>query len=164
MVALGALGVVDCLMPFAKDSLLNIVGVVFYLFYFTLGYQYQASRVETAIKKANAAMVFITTLALSVLLMYVPQGSLTDLLMALNGILMSIGLALLYERRGAHALDHLFGYTYTIYLYSGFFQIAALQVLLHFVSLPPVVYVPLAFLMGLYGPWAMKKAWRKLRH
>lgn len=164
VVALGALGVVDCLMPFAKDSLLNIVGVVFYLFYFALGYQYQASRVETAIKKANAAMVFITTLALSVLLMYVPQGSLTDLLMALNGILMSIGLALLYERRGAHALDHLFGYTYTIYLYSGFFQIAALQVLLHFVSLPPVVYVPLAFLMGLYGPWAMKKAWRKLRH
>lgn len=164
MVALGALGVIDCLMPFAKDSLLNIIGVVFYLFYFALGYQYQASRLETAIKKANAAMVFITTLALSVLLMYVPQGSLTDLLMALNGILMSIGLSLLYERRGGHALDHLFGYTYTIYLYSGFFQIAALQVLLHFVSLPPVVYVPWAFLMGLYGPWAMKKVWRKLRH
>lgn len=43
-------------------------------------------------------------------------------------------------------------------------KLRALQVLLHFVSLPPVVYVPLAFLMGLYGPWAMKKAWRKLRH
>ncbi len=161
--ALAVLALANSLMPFTKDSLLNVAGAAFYMVYFTAGYLYQASRLEQAIKKANAMMVVIMTLALSVVLLHVPQGSLTDLLMALNGILMSIGLAQAYERHGCHGLDHLYGYTYHIYLYSGFFQIMALQGLLHFVSLPPSAYVPLAFLMGLYGPWAMRKAWRRWR-
>lgn len=161
--ALAILALVNCLMPFTKDSLLNAAGVAFYMVYFATGYLYQASRLEQAIKKANAMMLVIMTLALSVVSLHAPQGSLTDLLTALNGILMSIGLALLYERHGCHWLDHLYGYTYHIYLYCGFFQILTLQVLLHFVSLPPSVYVPLAFLTGLYGPWAMRKAWRHWR-
>lgn len=162
-VALVLLALANCLMPFTKDTLFNVAGVAFYMVYFTTGYLYQASRLETAIKKANAMMVVIMTLALSVVLLFVPQGSLTDLLTALNGILMSIGLAQLYERHDCHWLDHLYGHTYHIYLYCGFFQILTLQVLLHFVSMPPVAYVTLAFLTGLYGPWAMRKAWRRMR-
>lgn len=160
---LAVLALTNCLIPFTKDSLLNAVGVAFYMVYFATGYLYQASRLEQAIKKANAMMLVIMTLALSVVSLHAPQGALTDLLTALNGILMSIGLAQLYERHGCHWLDHLYGYTYHIYLYCGFFQILTLQVLLHFVSLPPSVYVPLAFLTGLYGPWAMRKAWRRWR-
>ncbi len=160
---LAVLALTNCLIPFTKDSLLNGVGVAFYMVYFATGYLYQASRLEQAIKKANAMMLVIMTLALSVVSLHAPQGSLTDLLTALNGILMSIGLAQLYERHGYHWLDHLYGYTYHIYLYCGFFQILTLQVLLHFVSLPPAVYVPLAFLTGLYGPWAMRKVWRRVR-
>ena len=162
ILALAALALVNCLMPFTRDSVLNVAGVAFYMVYFTAGYLYRGSRLEQAVKKAKPTGIVIMTLALSVVLLYVPQGSLTDLVMALNGILMSIGLAQVYERRGGHWLDHLYGHTYDIYLYSGFFQIVALQGLLHFVSLPPSVYVPLAFLTGLYGPWAMRKAWRRL--
>ncbi len=157
------LALANCLLPFTKDSLLNLAGVAFYLVYFTAGYLYQASRLEEAIKRASGKMTVIPPLALSVVLLYAPQGSLTDLLMAFNGILMSIGLSQAYKRLGGHWLDHLFGYTYSIYLYSGFFQILSLQVLLHFVSLPPAVYVPLAFVTGLYGPWAVRKAWRRVR-
>ncbi len=160
---LSLLALANCLVPFTKDSPLNVAGVAFYMVYFATGYLYRASRLEQGIKKANAMMLVIMTLALSVVALHAPQGSLTDLLTALNGILMSIGLAQVYERHGCHWLDHLYGHTYHIYLYCGFFQILTLQVLLHFVSLPPSVYVPLAFLAGLYGPWAMRKAWRRWR-
>ena len=162
-IILTALAVVNCLIPFSHDTLLNIVGVAFYMFHFTLGYLYQGSSLETTIKKASATAIFFVTLALSVAVFFIPQNSFTDLLAAVNGILMSIALSQVYERHDCHWLDHLFGYTYDIYLYSSFFQIMTLQVPLHFVSLPPAVYVPVAFLTGLYGPWAMRKVWRRIR-
>ena len=157
------LALLNCLIPFSHDTLLNVVGVAFYMFHFTLGYLYQGSSLEATIKKASATAIFFVTLALSVAVFFVPQNSFTDLLAAVNGILMSIALSQVYEHHDCHLLDHLFGYTYYIYLYSSFFQIMTLQVLLHFVSLPPAVYVPLAFLTGLYGPWAMRKVWRRIR-
>lgn len=160
---LALLAVVNCLMPFTHNTLFNIAGVVFYMVYFTAGYLFQSSHLEAAIKKANATMVFIMTLALSIVLLFVPQSSLTDLITAFNGIALSIGLAQIYERHNCHWLDHLYGYTYHIYLYSSFFHILTLQVLLRFVNLPATIYVPLAFFAGLYGPLALRKVWRKAR-
>ncbi len=163
IIILTALAVVNCLIPFSHDTLLNVVGVVFYMFYFTLGYLYQGSPLEETIKKASATAIFFVTLTLSIAVFFVPQNSFVELLAAVNGILMSIALSMVYQRHDCHWLDHLFGYTYHIYLYSSFFQFLALQVQLRFVNLPPSVYVPLAFLAGLYGPWALRKAWQKAR-
>lgn len=157
------LALLNCLIPFSHDSLFNCVGVAFYMFHFTLGYLFQASPLETAVKNANPLMLFVATLTMSVVLLYVPQNSFVDLLTALNGTLMTMALALLYERHNCHLLDHLYGYTYTIYLFSNFFQIICLQLALHFVSLPPAVFVPMSFLTGLYGPVAMRKVWRKMK-
>ncbi len=164
LAVLVVLALVNCLMPFSHDSLLNIVGVIFYMFYFTLGYLFQASPLEAAIKRTSAPVLLAVTLALSVAVLFGPQNSLVDMLASVNGIVMTMALALVYERRGCHWLDHLYGYTYTIYLYHSFFQIFSLQVLLHFVSLPPVVYVPTAFLLGLYGPWVFSKVRHKMLH
>ena len=99
----------------------------------------------------------LLTLAFSILMLATPHFNLKEQLTALNGILLSIALGRIYEMKGCTFLNHLYGHTYTIYLFSGLFQILSLQVLLHFVSLPPHLFIPLAFFTGVYGPWLIDR-------
>lgn len=148
---------INIFMPFTKESLLNVVGVVYYMLYFLIGYDYKGSRIEETIKRVNGWCILAITLPISIVFLFIPYFYSYDILSAMNGIFLSIGLAKIYENSGCRFLDHLYGLTYYIYLYSGLFQILSLQVLLHFIPLPPAAYIPLGFLTGLYGPVCMFK-------
>lgn len=148
---------INVFIPFTKDSLLNISGVVYYMVYFIIGYDYRDSRLEEKIRKANGWYIFIITLSISILFLIMPYFRFYDILAAVNGIMLSIALSKIYEKYQCHFLDHLYGATYNIYLFSGIFQILSLQMLLHFVHLSPIVYIPLAFIFGIYGPLILSK-------
>lgn len=69
------------------------------------------------------------------------------------GIMMCTSLARVLEEREWKFLDHLMGANYLIFLLSWYFNVAAQQVLSHFVTMPWWVYSLLSFVSGVYVPW-----------
>lgn len=147
----------NMLIVFHHESVLNLLGVIHFIFYFALGYAFRGSALEHHISRQRPIPLLLLTLAFSILMLATPHFNLKEQLTALNGILLSIALGRIYEMKGCTFLNHLYGHTYTIYLFSGLFQILSLQVLLHFVSLPPHLFIPLAFVTGVYGPWLIDR-------
>ncbi len=147
----------NLLIDFHHESALNLLGVIHFIFYFAMGYAFRDSALEHDISRQSPVRLLLLTLAFSMVMLVTPHFNLKDQLTALNGILLSIALGRIYERTGCTFLNHLYGHTYTIYLFSGLFQILSLQVLLHFVSLPPHLFIPLAFVTGVYGPWLIDR-------
>lgn len=70
------------------------------------------------------------------------------------GIVMCLSLAGLLEQHDMHLLDHLEGANFIIFLLSWYMNIAAQQLLHHFVSLPWWIYSLLSIFAGIYIPWA----------
>lgn len=145
--------VVSISIDFHHESVLNILGVAYYMFYFVLGYAFRNSRSEHVASRLSPTLLLTVTLGVSILMLLTPHFALKSHLTALNGIGMTLAMARIYDSHRCTFLNHLYGHTYTIYLYSGLFQILSLQLLLHFVELPSYVYIPLAFVTGIYGPW-----------
>lgn len=161
LVLAGSLLLYACI-DYGFDSLLNIRGVAHFLIFFVVGYEFRQSRAEQLLTRRCPWWLSLPVTALLSLIALLPYESIwLDLFLALNGIALCMTLARVYERSGLAFLNHLYGATYYIYLFSSFFQILSLQVLLHFVALPPAVFVPLAFLSGVYGPWAMYRLRQK---
>jgi len=104
-----------------------------------------------------AFLVFLFTLAVSIIALRVNKSPLMDLFFAMDGILMSVALARLYAKYGLRFLNHLSPTSYTIYLYHGIFQALSLQMLMRFTHFDNVVYIILAFLTGVYGPFLIYK-------
>lgn len=148
---------------FHHESLFNLLGVAHYMVYFVLGYAVSKRGYDQVIARHAPTAVFLASLFLSVALLWLPDTRFAAFSTALCGIAMSMALAVLYNRLGFSFLNHLYGYTFAIYLYHGFFQILSLQVLLHYIALPPKVYIPLGFLTGIYGPRTMKIVWKNMR-
>lgn len=154
--------VINISINFHHESLLNILGVAYFMVYFVLGYVFRKYNYKKYLNHLSPFITFFITFILSIILLYTPYFRSIELLTAINGIMLSMTLEAIYKRYRCNFLNHLYGFTYFIYLYSGFFQILSLQILLHFVPLPPYVYIPFAFLTGLYGPWCIGK-WRHAR-
>ena len=104
-----------------------------------------------------AFLVFLFTLAVSIIALHVNKSPLMDLFFATGGILMSVALARLYAKYEFHFLNHLSPSSYTIYLYHGIFQALSLQILMRFTHFDNVVYIILAFLSGVYGSFLVYK-------
>ena len=73
------------------------------------------------------------------------------------GIAFCIYLGTLYVRYDCHFLDHLFGASYAIYLFSWFPQVASQQVLLSITHWPWQVGGVLAMITGVYIPFLLYK-------
>ena len=146
--------------PAKNIELFNIGGIVHYLFYFGLGYYGCMKHLETK-TSSNALPLFIVTFGISLLLLCVPNFKGSDAICAINGILMSICLGQLYEKRRWHFLHHLFGASYAIYLFSWFPQVLSQQVLLGVTDLPWQIGSGLAIITGLYGPLLLYKVIKK---
>lgn len=74
-------------------------------------------------------------------------------LCATSGICMTISLAKIMVSKNIRILDHLSGANYIIFLLSWYFNVAAQQILSHFVTLPWWVYTTLSLTSGIYIPW-----------
>ena len=99
-------------------------------------------------KRKTSFLVFLFTLAVSIIALHVNKGPLMDLFFAMGGILMSVALARLYAKYELHFFNHLSPASYTIYLYHGIFQALSLQILMRFTHFDIGFYIILAFLTG----------------
>lgn len=138
--------------PLRGFELLNIGGVINYLLYFGLGYYCCRNHLEQYFQR-SPVVLFAGTFVLSLVLPFLPKFFAQDVLMAINGIAMSICLGHLYVRTDSTFLAHLYGSSYAIYLFSWFPQVAFQQVLMKLTGAPWPVTSALALIGGIYIPW-----------
>lgn len=152
-------------LPFSHDTLFNVVGVIHYAFYFALGYFVSSFGLMRFLDKGKTAfLVFLFTLAVSIIALHVNKSPLMDLFFAIDGILMSVALARLYAKYELRFLNHLSPTSYTIYLYHGIFQALSLQILMRFTHFDIGFYIILAFLSGVYGSFLVYKLLYRCRN
>ena len=148
----------NILLPFSHDTLFNIIGAIHYAFYFALGYfVFSFGLMRFLDKEKTILLVFLFTLSISFIGLYVNKSPLMSLFFAVDGVLMSVALARLYVIYGLHFFNHLSPASYTIYLYHGIFQALSIQVLMCLSHFGTVFYMFLAILTGVYGPFLIYK-------
>ena len=108
-------------------------------------------------KGKTAFLVFLFMFVVSIIGLHVNKSPLMDLFLSLDGGVMSVVLARLYAKYELRFLNHLSPASYTIYLYHGIFQALSLQILMRFTHFDNVVYIILAFLIGVYGSFLVYK-------
>lgn len=144
--------------PLENIKLLNLQGVVSYLFYFCSGYYCCRYRIAKRLEGKIIIPGICLSGLLSVLFVTViPPFMGKDILMALNGIAFSILLGNLYAQQQWHFFHHLFGASYAIYLFSWFPQVASQQILLGITHAPWQIGNFLALVTGIYIPWLIYK-------
>lgn len=75
-----------------------------------------------------------------------------SLLSSIFGIMMTLSLALIIEKKHITILNHLAGSTYMIFLLSWFANVSSQQILHHFVELPWWIHSALSLVCGIYVP------------
>ena len=152
-------------LPFSHDTLFNVVGVIHYAFYFALGYfVFSFGLMRFLDKRKTSFLVFLFTLAVSIIALHVNKSPLMDLFFAMDGGFMSVALVRLYAKYGLRFLNHLSPASYTIYLYHGIFQALSLQMLMRFTHFDIGFYIILAFLSGVYGSFLVYKLLYRCRN
>lgn len=144
--------------PLVDIKLFNISGVVNYLLYFVLGcYVCKYNIIDKIFSKhfyINSVILIVCSL---VLVFVIPSFVGKDILTALIGISLSIFIAKIYNQNQYHFLDHLFGASYAIYLFSWFPQVASQQVFLGITHAPWQIGSVLAIVTGIYIPFLIYK-------
>lgn len=151
--------------PFTQVAFFNIVGVCSYLFYFVLGYYFCQMKIEQRMN-GKSIVGFCCTFSLSILLIFIPSFIGRDVLLAVNGILMSAFLGLVYVKYNYTFLHFLFGASYAIYLFSWFPQVLSQQIFLGLTHAPWIIGSCLSVLSGVYIPlwiykWIIKNKTKK---
>lgn len=161
-ITLGILLALHLFNPAQGILLFNLEGIVFYLLYFVLGIYYCQYRalIDKRLYLESCGALCITGL-LSVILLclhkYCDMGNCFEVVMAINGILMSISLGHFYIKRNWRFFHHLYGASAAIYIFSWFPQVASQQVLTKIIPLPWSVTMPLATISGIYIPLLLYK-------
>lgn len=138
--------------PCRGFDLLNLSGVVGYLFYFALGYYCCVCKCNHTL---SASKIVLITFGLSIVLILSPVFFGKDVLMAINGILLSISLGKIYIAHNCKFFYHLFGTSYAIYLLSWFPQVLSQQVFLGVTHVYWMIGSGLAVVTGVYIPLLM---------
>jgi hypothetical protein len=137
--------------PLKEVRLLNLSGVLSYLFYFILGYWTCRNDVAGFFSRRPATYLLVSIM-LDAMFFALPDFFGRDVLLSVDGIALSIALGTLYIRSNCRLLDHLYGSSYAIYLFSWFPQVLSRQVLVSLTGIPLWVGSVLAFITGLYLP------------
>jgi hypothetical protein len=137
--------------PFNEITFLAIRRACYFIFYFTVGYYFCQYRMDKPISR-HACSLFIVTLIISILQLYIPYFLGKDIIIGINGILMLIALGELYIRYDLHMLHPVFGASYMIYLLSWFPNVAAQQILSSISNTPPIICSILSLTFGVLIP------------
>lgn len=156
-VLLAALLLLHLFNPLESIRLFNIGGVVGYLLYFALGYYTCRYHLPEQMHRHLGAGLCLTGVLSVLFVTLIPDFFGKDVLMAANGIILSLLLGQLYVQRQWHFLHHLFGASYAIYLFSWFPQVASQQIFLGLTHAPWQVGGILAFFTGVYIPLLIYK-------
>ncbi len=131
--------------------LFNVSAAIYHLVYFALGYISCTYNWERHCMQ-KPTWVFSVTAVLSIALLLAPECTGKDVLCAVNGIAMSVALAKIYVDSKASFLNHLYGASFAIYLFSWFPQVASQQMFIGLTHAPWWVGSILAFVSGVYVP------------
>ena len=143
--------------PLIGVKIMNLEGVMSYLFYFILGYCCCRWSIFMHLGK-HVYIGVLASLVASILLVFaLPVFWGKDVLTALVGILLSLYFSKIYVSRDWHFFHHLFGASYAIYLFSWFPQTASQQVLQGLTHAPWQLTSVLAMITGVYIPWLIYK-------
>lgn len=143
--------------PLEEVGFLNLSGVVSYFLYFYAGYWFARLHLLQWFERHPLCGAVISLVLLIALFVGLPAFVGKEVLMAACGIALCIYLGALYVRHDCHFLDHLFGASYAIYLFSWFPQVASQQVLLSITHWPWQVGGVLAMITGVYVPFLLYK-------
>lgn len=142
--------------PIECIEFLNMKGVVDYMFYFVLGYCSCSFNIMNTYNNLYLRSVFLIFTSLVVVFILPPFIG-KDVISALIGIWLSISLGQLYIRLGFRFLNHLYGASFAIYLFSWFPQVVSQQLFLGLTHAPWQVGTVLAVLTGIYVPFCIYK-------
>ncbi|MBD5290421.1 MAG: acyltransferase [Bacteroides sp.] len=142
-------------LPIEYTGFFSVRRAVFFSVYFAFGMLYArfGTRIDrSALWDSPLPGAFFT--ALWGILFFITENSDWQILCSLAGIGMCMALAKLLVHYDAHWLDHLVGANYIIFLLSWYCNVAAQQVLAHFVpGVPWWICTLLSLVSGLYIPW-----------
>lgn len=141
---------VSCFTFYDFDQLLNLEGVVYYIFYFLSGVWMARNKPIESLK--HTFLLFVVSLVLSVVFVSIETLRAIHVVCAVNGIVMCMAASCLYAKWNIHILDHLYGATFTIYIYHWFVQVLSFQVLFNILKIPFAVAVIFAIFGGIYLP------------
>lgn len=146
--------------PRYSTDLLNYPGVIAFLFYFVLGYAFDVDFVRAQLLKDSRIQpvpAMLYGVALCIVMYVFPGHGWEHPFYGVVGIVMSLCLAGLYAHSGCRFFRPFYGSTYTIYLFSWFFQVASQQVFLSVTGAHWGVGSALAMVSGFFGPFAFFK-------
>lgn len=151
---LGLLFLAFLVAPIEVTPFLSIDRVRDFGFFFIAGclYSLYSARIDRLIPWTDIRFLSASAAAwIGLFLLF--EDSPLRFLCSLTGIAMCMSLARIMEERRWQFLDHLKAANYMIFLLSWYFNIAAQQVLAHFVALPWWVHTSLSLIAGIYIPW-----------
>ena len=146
--------------PRYSTDLLNYPGVIAFLFYFVLGYAFDLDLVRAQLQKDSRIQpvpAMLYGVALCVVMYVFPGHGWGHPFYGIVGIVMSLCLAGLYVHFGCRFFRPFYGSTYTIYLFSWFFQVTSQQVFLSVTGAHWGVGSALAMVSGFFGPFVIFK-------
>lgn len=135
----------------------NLGGAVSNLIYFIAGIfccqwnlikKYLQPTLPATLLSAAVSIAFVTV---------IPDFFAKELISAFNGIILSLYICQNYEKRQWTFLDHLFGSSYAIFLFSWFPQTASQQIFTSLTHAPLWIGSLLAMITGVYIPWLIYK-------
>lgn len=137
------------------EQIFNYEGVIYYIFYFLWGAWLARHYPIESLR--HPLPVFIISTALSFVIVSIEYLHDIHILCAVNGIVMCISASCLYAKWNMHFLDHLYGATFTIYIYHWFVQVVSFQLLHNIVHIPFALAVAIAIVGGIYLPLLIYK-------
>lgn len=143
--------------PRYSTEFMNYPGVLAFVFYFALGYWFRSQPLFSMWNTGSRLRLFPAFLTVACFSCYFSPADWQSPFFAVAGIAMSLCLADLYCCLGMRFFRPFYGSTYTIYLYSWFFQVASQQVFLSVTGLPWGYGSALAMVSGFFGPFAIFK-------
>lgn len=142
------------LLTIGKTMPLNLDGALYFMPYFVMGYVCRERGWHHTVA-VHSKILAPATLILSMALLYVSihtSLSITNILSATCGIVMCLSAGYLYEKKGLHFLDPLFGASYSIYIYSWFVQAICFQIIMRLTGLPLFPMAVTATVLGVAMP------------
>lgn len=149
---------------YLKISLLNISGVLNYLFFFILGIYYNMNEknFQKILESNITLIVTMTILIINCGNNYFSSIDIIHKMISIVGIIFSICLSKKYNKNKMKFLNHLNGKSYSIYLLSWFPQVFVRILGFQILKLTWVVVLPISFFMGTYIPYFINLIGKKI--
>lgn len=149
---------------YLKIQLLNISGVLNYLFFFILGIYYNMTE-KNFQKILESNITLVVTMGMLIINCgsnYFSSIDITHKMISVIGIIFSICLSKKYNKNKMKFLNHLNGKSYSIYLLSWFPQVFVRILGFQILKLTWIIVLPISFIMGTYIPYFINLIGKKL--